>query len=74
VLRISPADAVAHAHHELATEFVEDLRRLDAQLRDTRKKPTAAVKASGTGMAETSHAMPRMRSASGNALSGNHAK
>jgi transposase len=41
---------VAQARHDLAAEFVEDLRRLDAQLRDTRKKLTAAVKASGTSL------------------------
>jgi transposase len=36
------------ARGELAAEFLADLRRLDAQLRDTRKKLAAAVKASGT--------------------------
>jgi transposase len=50
--RISPAGAVAQARYDLAAEFVEDLRRLDAQLRDTRKKLTAAVKASGTSLTE----------------------
>jgi transposase len=48
--RISPADAVTQARYDLAAEFIEDLRRLDAQLRDTRKKLTAAVKASGTSL------------------------
>jgi transposase len=46
--RITPSGAVALARHELAAEFLADLRHLDAQLRDTRKKLTAAVKASGT--------------------------
>ncbi len=41
---------MAQARYELATEFIEDLRRLDAQLRDTRKKLTAAVKAPGTSV------------------------
>jgi transposase len=50
--RIRPSDAVAGARYELATEFVEDLRRLDAQLRDTKKKLAAAVKASGTSVTE----------------------
>jgi transposase len=48
--RISPADAVTQARYELAAEFIGDLRRLDAQQRDTRKKLTAAVKASGTSL------------------------
>src|SRR5438552_3027677 len=48
--RIGPAGAVAQARYDLAAEFIEDLRRLDAQLRDTRKKLTAAVKASGTSL------------------------
>jgi transposase len=48
--RISPSDAVATARCELAAEFLTDLRRLDAQLRDTGKKLAAAVKASGTSL------------------------
>jgi hypothetical protein len=39
---------VAQARAELAAEFLADLRRLDAQLPDTRKKLAAAVKGSGT--------------------------
>jgi len=50
--RIRPPDAVARARYELAAEFAGDLRRLDAQLRDTRKKLTAAVTASGTSVTE----------------------
>jgi transposase len=45
---ITPAGAVAAARCELAAAFVGDLRRVDAQLRDTRKKLTAAVRAAGT--------------------------
>jgi transposase len=45
---ITPSGTVALARAELAAEFLADLRHLDAQLRDTRKKLTAAVKASGT--------------------------
>jgi transposase len=43
-----PSGAVELARAELAAEFLEDMRRLDAQLRDTRKKLAAAVKVSGT--------------------------
>jgi len=46
--QITPSGAVALARAELAAEFLEDMRRLDAQLRGTRKKLAAAVKVSGT--------------------------
>ncbi len=46
--QVTPSGAVTEARTELAAEFLADLRRLDAQLRDTRKKLAAAVKASGT--------------------------
>ena len=46
--RIEPEGAVAAARHQLALEFLEDLRRVDAQMRDTRKRVAAAVAASGT--------------------------
>jgi transposase len=36
------------ARHELAAEFLQDLRRIDAQLRDTKKRLAVAIKASGT--------------------------
>jgi transposase len=45
---ITPPGAVEAARCELATAFVDDLRRVDAQLRDVRKKLTAAIRASGT--------------------------
>ena len=48
--RVTPAGAVARARCELAAEFLTDIRRLDAQLRDTNKKLAAAVKASGTSL------------------------
>src|SRR5512140_3017934 len=48
--RVTPAGAVAEARCELAAEFLTDIRRLDAQLRDTNKKLAAAVKASGTSL------------------------
>jgi hypothetical protein len=43
-----PSGAVALARCELAAEFPGDLRRIDAQMRDTKKKLAAAVRASGT--------------------------
>ena len=47
---ITPPDAVAAARWELAAALLEDLRRIDAQLRETRKKLDAAVRASGTSL------------------------
>ena len=49
----SPSGAVDLARAELAAEFLEDMRRLDAQLRGTRKKLAAAVGASGTTLTES---------------------
>jgi transposase len=43
-----PSGAVELARCELAAEFLEDLRRIDTQMRDTKKKLTAVVRASGT--------------------------
>jgi transposase len=48
----APSGAVALARAELAAEFAADLRHLDAQLRDTRKKLAAAVRASGTTLTQ----------------------
>ena len=45
---LEPAGAVAAARHAVASELVADLRRLDDQLRDTKQRITAAVKASKT--------------------------
>ena len=50
--QVTPSGAVAPARAELAAEFLEDLRDLDAQLRDTKKKLAAAVRASGTSLTE----------------------
>jgi transposase len=47
---VTPSGAVEAARCELAAEFLEDLRHIDAQLRETRKKLTAAVRASGTSL------------------------
>ncbi len=43
-----PSGAVALARCELAAEFPGDLRRIDAQMRDTSKKLALVVRASGT--------------------------
>ena len=48
----TPSGAVALARAELAGEFLADLRHLDAQLRDTRKKLAVAVRASRTTLTE----------------------
>jgi transposase len=50
--RAAPSGAVAQARAELAADFLADLRRLDAQLRDTKKKLAAAVRASGTTLSQ----------------------
>jgi transposase len=46
--RVTPSGAVAWARCELAGDFLQDLRRIDAQMREARKKLAAAVQASGT--------------------------
>jgi transposase len=45
---IEPDGAVAAARHELASDLLDDLRRVDAQLRDSKKRLTAVVAASKT--------------------------
>jgi transposase len=47
---ITPAGAVDVARCELAAAFLEDLRRIDTQLRDTKNKLTTAVRATGTSL------------------------
>jgi transposase len=47
---VTPPDAVAAARCELAAAYLGDLRRIDAQQRDARKKLDAAVRASGTSL------------------------
>src|SRR5262249_4201377 len=54
----SPSGAAGRARAELAAEFLEDMRRLDAQLRGTRKKLAAAVRFSGTTLTEVSGVGP----------------
>jgi transposase len=50
--QVTPAGAVEIARCELAAEFLHDLRRIDTQMRDTKKKLAAAVRASGTTLTE----------------------
>jgi transposase len=47
-----PSGAVALARCELAAAFLDDLRRIDAQMRDTKKKLAVTVRASGTTLTE----------------------
>ena len=54
----SPSGAVALARAELAAEFLEDMRRLDVQLRGARTKLAAAVKVSGTSLTALSGVGP----------------
>jgi transposase len=49
---ITQPDAVAAARRELAAALIEDLRRIDGQLRETREKLDAAVRASGTSLTD----------------------
>ena len=56
--QIRPSGAVAQARCELAAELLADIRHLDAQRREARKKLAAAVKASGTSLTEVSGVGP----------------
>jgi transposase len=47
---ITPSGAVQAARCELAADFTEDLRGIDARIRDTRKKLAIAVAATGTSL------------------------
>jgi len=47
---ITPAGSVAMARCKLAAEFIEDVRRIDIQMRDTKKKLATAVRAAGTSL------------------------
>jgi transposase len=49
---ITPRTPVETARHAIALEHLDDLRRLDEQLRDSRTRITAAVAASGSGLVE----------------------
>ena len=47
---ITPSGAVAAARCQLAAAFTEDLRGIDAAIRDTRKQLATAVQAAGTSL------------------------
>jgi transposase len=47
-----PAAAVEITRRELASDFLEDLRRIDTQMSQAKKKLAAAVKVSGTTLTE----------------------
>jgi transposase len=50
--QVTPSGAVAQARCELAADFLQDLRRIDAQMQQVKKKLAAAVQASGTTLTE----------------------
>jgi transposase len=56
--QVRPAGAVAQARCELAADFLADLRRIDDQMQQVRKKLAAAVQASGTTLTEVFGAGP----------------
>jgi transposase len=47
-----PSGAAGQARRDLAADLLEDMRRLDAQIRGSKKKLAIAVKASGTSLTE----------------------
>lgn len=47
-----PADPVAQIRHDLASEHLDDLRHLDLQMRASKQRLEAAVRASGTTVTE----------------------
>jgi transposase len=49
---VTPNDAVQATRHALALEHLDDVRRLDAQLRDLHQRMADAVHASGTSVIE----------------------
>jgi len=55
---IRPAGAVEAARCELAAQFLEDLRRIDAQMSGATKKLATAVRASGTTLTSVFGAGP----------------
>jgi transposase len=50
--QITPAGPIETARRDLAAQFLDDLRRLDTQLAETKKKLATAVRASGTSVTE----------------------
>ena len=58
---ITPSGAVEAARCELAAEFLADLRRIDAQMGDTKKKLTIAVRAAALRSRRSSAPAPSSR-------------
>jgi len=56
--QVTPSGPAGHARRELAAELLADMRRLDAQMRESKKKLAVAVRASGTSLTETFGAGP----------------
>ena len=50
--RVQPANAVERARHELALELLDDVRRLDVQLKESHRRIRAAVRASSTTLTD----------------------
>lgn len=50
--RIQPATPVEQARHDLAAELLDDVRRLDTQLKESHRRIRVAVNASGTSLTE----------------------
>jgi transposase len=47
-----PSTPVEHTRHELALELLDDVRRLDSQLKESHRRIRVAVRASGTSLTE----------------------
>jgi transposase len=50
--RLGPVTAVERARHDLALELLDDIRRLDAQLKESHRRIRVAVRASNTSLTE----------------------
>jgi transposase len=50
--RLEPVTPVEHVRHELAAELLEDVRRLDAQLKESHRRIRVAVRASNTSLTD----------------------
>lgn len=50
--KVDCTDIVTSTRHDLAVEFLEDLRRLDTQMKASKDRIAAAVQASGTSLLE----------------------
>ena len=50
--KVMPSGTAGQARRELAAELLDDMRRLDAQMRESKKKLAVAVRASGTTVTE----------------------